>query len=164
MSIGPFRPCLPPRISKGSTESKLFFNLLQFSSILPQWRKGLPTKKHVRMKPAPSPPALNLRLDPSPIQKQRSTRKRVSNHTISFYSSRLLTVLFTASLEDAIQNALRNYLPRLESAGGSARAQFYNEFKREADEYDNDFLGKYRGDLDTTLIFVGLPPLSCRGV
>ena len=68
-------------------------------------------------------------------------------------------MLFTASLEDALQNALKNYLPRLESTS-DPRTEFYNKFKREADEYDNDFLGKYRGDLDTTLIFVGLPLFS----
>ena len=74
-------------------------------------------------------------------------------------------MFFTASLEDAVQNALKNYLPRLESAGSGARAEFYNKFKREADEYDNDFLEKYRGDLDTTLIFVGLSLThSNRGV
>ena len=57
-----------------------------------------------------------------------------------------------------MQNALKFYLAPLESTGSGVRAQFYNKFKREADEYDNDFLEKYRGDLDTTLIFVG-PPL-----
>ena len=59
-----------------------------------------------------------------------------------------------------MQNALKNYLPRLESTGSGPRAEFYSKFKREADEYDNDFLEKYRGDLDTTLIFVSLPPFS----
>ena len=68
----------------------------------------------------------------------------------------MLTAFVTASLEDALRNALKNHLPHLESTSG-ARAQFYNKFKREADEYDNDFLEKYRGDLETTLIFVGLP-------
>ena len=109
------------------------------------------------MKSAPSPSALNLRQDPSQIQKQQSTQTRASKHTPSFNSNPLLTVLCTASLEYAIQNALKNFLPRLESTT-NARAEFYNRFKREADEYDNDFLRKYRGDLETTLIFVGLPP------
>ena len=88
------------------------------------------------------------------------------NHTPALDSNLLLTTCFTASLEDAVQNALKNYFPRLESAGSGARAEFYNKFKREADEYDKDFLEKHRGDLDTTLIFVGLPPLlthSSRG-
>lgn len=68
-----------------------------------------------------------------------------------------LTLFFTPSLEDAVQNALKNYFPPLESS--NARVEFYNKFKREADDYDNDFLKKYGGDLDITLIFVG-PPLS----
>ena len=55
-----------------------------------------------------------------------------------------------------MQNALKNYFPPLES--GNARVEFYNKFKREADDYDNDFLKKYGGDLDITLIFVGLLP------
>ncbi|KAF9782722.1 hypothetical protein BJ322DRAFT_166918 [Thelephora terrestris] len=59
------------------------------------------------------------------------------------------------SLEDAMHNALRNYFPSLEPSS-DARAEFYNKFKREADEYDNDFLKKHGGDLDITLIFAGL--------
>ena len=82
---------------------------------------------------------------------------RASKHTPSFDSNTLLTTLCTASLEYAIQNALKNFLPRLESTT-NPRAEFYSRFKREADEYDNDFLRKYRGDLETTLIFVSLSP------
>jgi hypothetical protein len=35
----------------------------------------------------------------------------------------------------------------------TARAEFYDKYKREADEYDKDFI-KYDEDLNTTLIFV----------
>ncbi|KAF9785280.1 hypothetical protein BJ322DRAFT_1108733 [Thelephora terrestris] len=59
------------------------------------------------------------------------------------------------SLEDAVHNALRSYFPSLE-ASSDARAEFFNKFKREADEHDNDFLKKHGGDLDITLIFAGL--------
>ena len=82
------------------------------------------------------------------------TLRRASRLHFAFDSNPFLTAFFTVSLE----NALKNYFPRLESAGSGPRAEFYNKFKREADEYDNDFLEKCRGDLDTTLIFVG-PPL-----
>jgi hypothetical protein len=34
------------------------------------------------------------------------------------------------------------------------QAQFYDHYRRVADEYDKDFLKKYEEDLDTTLIFV----------
>jgi hypothetical protein len=65
----------------------------------------------------------------------------------------LLTAFLVASFEDAVNDALKNYFPRLESTS-NARIEFYNKFQHEADEYDRDFLRKYSGDLDTTLIFV----------
>ena len=34
-------------------------------------------------------------------------------------------------------------------------AQFYDSYRKVTEEYDKDFLNKYGGDLDTTLIFVG---------
>ena len=34
-------------------------------------------------------------------------------------------------------------------------ARFYDSYRKVAEEYDKDFLNKYGGDLDTTLIFVG---------
>ena len=63
----------------------------------------------------------------------------------------------TASLEDAIQNALKNYLPRLESTG-DARVEFYSRHKRETGEYDKRFVERYNADADTTLITVCLSP------
>ena len=41
-------------------------------------------------------------------------------------------------------------------ASDNPRVQFYDRFQQEADDYDSDFLKKYGGDLDTTLIFVGI--------
>jgi hypothetical protein len=57
--------------------------------------------------------------------------------------------------EGAVQGALKDYLRPLKSTS-NARAEFYNKFKHEADGYDKDFLEKYRGDLDTTLVFAAL--------
>jgi len=37
----------------------------------------------------------------------------------------------------------------------SFRAKFYEHYHKEAEEYDEDFMKKHDGDLDTTLIFVG---------
>jgi hypothetical protein len=34
----------------------------------------------------------------------------------------------------------------------TARAEFYDKYKREADEYDKDFIKKHDEDLKTTLI------------
>lgn len=41
----------------------------------------------------------------------------------------------------------------------SAHIEFYKLFKRESDEYDNDFIKKYDDDANTTLIFVSPSPL-----
>ena len=34
------------------------------------------------------------------------------------------------------------------------RARFYGHYRREAEEYDREFMGKYEDDLNTTLVFV----------
>ena len=49
--------------------------------------------------------------------------------------------------------ALPTLFPHLGTAS-TARAEFYNKFQREADEFDRDFIKKYDEDLNTTLIFV----------
>lgn len=49
--------------------------------------------------------------------------------------------------------ALPSLFPNLKTAN-NARDEFYDKFQRVADEYDRDFIGKYGGDLDITLIFV----------
>ena len=36
------------------------------------------------------------------------------------------------------------------------RAQFYEKYRQEAEDYDNEFIKKYDEDLNTTLIFVSL--------
>jgi len=51
--------------------------------------------------------------------------------------------------------ALSSHFPNLKTAN-NARDEFYDKFQRVADEYDRDFIGKYGGDLDTTLIFVSV--------
>jgi len=37
------------------------------------------------------------------------------------------------------------------------RAQFYERYRKEAEDYDKDFMKKHDEDLNTTLIFVGYP-------
>jgi len=37
---------------------------------------------------------------------------------------------------------------------GDHRARFFEDYRKEADEYDRDFMKKYDEDLNTTLIFV----------
>ena len=50
--------------------------------------------------------------------------------------------------------ALSSLFPNHLGTSSSARGEFYDKFKREADEYDRDFMKKYEEDLNTTLIFV----------
>ena len=40
------------------------------------------------------------------------------------------------------------------SAQEDHRAQFFEDYRREAEEYDKEFIKKYDEDLNTTLIFV----------
>ena len=40
------------------------------------------------------------------------------------------------------------------------QARFYADYRKVADEYDKEFLGKYTEDLDTTLIFVSFTSSS----
>ena len=42
----------------------------------------------------------------------------------------------------------------LESIQEDLRAQFYEHYRKEAEEYDREFMKKYDEDLNTTLIFV----------
>jgi len=44
-----------------------------------------------------------------------------------------------------------------------ARTEFYKIYRKEAEEYDKEFMKKYDEDLNTTLIFVSLPrcPNTC---
>ena len=37
---------------------------------------------------------------------------------------------------------------------GDLRSRFYNEYRKEAEEYDREFVKKHDEDLNTTLIFV----------
>ena len=41
------------------------------------------------------------------------------------------------------------------STQGDHQTQFYDYYRKVAEEYDKDFLKRYGEDLDTTLIFVG---------
>ena len=66
----------------------------------------------------------------------------------------------------SFQDALRTFF--LPITNDDARLDFYTMYKREATEYDTDYVKKYDEDLNTTLIFVSLVPfalandLTCR--
>ena len=73
----------------------------------------------------------------------------------SFIFSPFLTAFLVSSLEDAMLKALKTHLSPPVETTSNPHNEFYNNFQRTADAHDRDFLTKYGGDLDTTLIFVG---------
>ena len=52
----------------------------------------------------------------------------------------------------SFQDALRTFFQPIKNE--DARLDFYTMYKREATEYDTDYVKKYDEDLNTTLIFV----------
>jgi len=58
----------------------------------------------------------------------------------------------------SIQDALRVFLPPIKN--DDTRLDFYTVYKKEATEYDTDYVKKYDEDLNTTLIFVRSPTTS----
>ena len=53
---------------------------------------------------------------------------------------------------NSIQDALRTFLPPINNDG--ARLGFYTAYKKEAAEYDADYVRKYSENLNTIMIFV----------
>ena len=64
-------------------------------------------------------------------------------------------VLLTADWASSIQDALRSFFQPIKT--DDPRLDFYAMYKREATEYDMDYIKKYDEDLNTTLIFVRRP-------
>ena len=52
----------------------------------------------------------------------------------------------------SIHDVLRNFIQPIKT--GDPRVDFYTMYKKEAAEYDTDYVKKYDEDLNTTLIFV----------
>ena len=64
-------------------------------------------------------------------------------------------LLFVGSLPltgRSFQDALRAFFQPIKT--NDSRLDFYTMYKREATEYDTDYVKKYDDDLNTTLIFV----------
>jgi len=57
----------------------------------------------------------------------------------------------------SFQDALRTFFQPIKN--DDPRLDFYTVYKREATEYDTDYVKKYDEDLNTTLIFVRRPLL-----
>ena len=62
----------------------------------------------------------------------------------------------TAGTGFSFQDALRTFFQPIKN--DDPRLDFYTMYKREATEYDTDYVKKYDEDLNTTLIFVCTPP------
>lgn len=65
-------------------------------------------------------------------------------------------LLVLVSLEGAPRDALKSGLGK--DGGSDPRTSFYNKFKEEVAEHDNDLQKKHDEDLNTTLIFVSFFP------
>ena len=61
-----------------------------------------------------------------------------------------------------MRKALPSLFPNLLGTPSSARVEFYDKFRRAADDYDHDFIKKYDEDMNTTLIFVSAFPQTPR--
>ena len=68
---------------------------------------------------------------------------------------RFYDILFTIH---SIQDALRTFFQPIKN--DDARLDFYTMYKKEATEYDTDYVKKYDEDLNTTLIFVSCGSLA----
>jgi len=64
--------------------------------------------------------------------------------------------VFSSSLEDAMPKESPSLSPNPLGSSGGPRVEFYNNFKREADECDRQFVKRYDVDLNITLVPVGV--------
>jgi len=69
-----------------------------------------------------------------------------------WYAMNLPLPRLLTTQRNSIQDALRAFLPPIKN--DDTRLDFYTMYKKEATEYDVDYIEKYDGDLNTTLIFV----------
>lgn len=60
------------------------------------------------------------------------------------------------SLDFAFTRALRAFFPTLKT--NDIKLDFFAVYQKEAEAYDREFTQKYDEDLNTTLIFVCVPP------
>ena len=54
-----------------------------------------------------------------------------------------LMELTRCRIEEVLDRALASYFPSITSRMMTTHAEFYNKYKREADEYNKDFIKKY---------------------
>ena len=96
----------------------------------------------------------------NPWRKKEETVKRSPCHYKLIPSGMLdLASVVRQPLNDrSFQDALRAFFPPMKC--DDSRLDFYAMYKREATEYDTDYVKKYDEDLNTTLIFVRRLPFA----
>ena len=87
--------------------------------------------------------------------------KACAKSTFSSFSLPNRSFSAVPRLEDALHKVLSNLFPKLEVTS-NPRAEFYEKFQQAADNHDGDFVKRYDGDMDTTLIFVSIFPHTPR--
>ena len=71
-----------------------------------------------------------------------------STHPIS-----VATVALITQAHCSLHSALKEFFEPLRT--NDPRTDFFAAYRKESDEFDRDYAGKYDGDLNTSLIFVG---------
>jgi len=63
---------------------------------------------------------------------------------------------FSLSPDQNVAETIHNSQQDIQPTQEDHRAKFFEHYRKEAEEYDKEFLKKYDEDLNTTLIFVSL--------
>ena len=96
-------------------------------------------------------------LNPPDLQSQLEPRKFGGGSEWGTDCTASGWVSFGSYLAGALLKPLHRKHGDLESPREDFRAEFYKHYRKEAEEYDKEFMKKYEEDLDTTLIFVCCP-------
>ncbi|KAH7923072.1 hypothetical protein BV22DRAFT_1016048, partial [Leucogyrophana mollusca] len=73
-------------------------------------------------------------------------------------ASSLLVLIFSSRSQQLLQQILQTLKESsiAQQSGNNPKSRFWATYKREAEDYDSDFLEKYKDDMDIVLIFSGL--------
>jgi hypothetical protein len=115
---------------------------------LPEYRYLLDSYRHIY--PPTTPEHASWR-----TLKQARRTKNLPRHCKSIRSGTLDTLRYSSRRplrRRSFQDALRTFFQPIKN--DDPRLDFYAVYKKEATEYDTDYVKKYDEDLNTTLIFV----------
>lgn len=100
---------------------------------------------------SPAQPSWNAMNNNDGSDKTLNTEKPV-NIDPRWFVAKKSQILTTGLTPNSIQEALRMYFQPIKNE--DPQLDFYTIYKREATEYDTEYMKKYNEDLNTTLIFV----------